>query len=346
MAANSDQTGYFSSYEDLKVHELMLKDEPRNLAYKNFIEQNANLFVNRTVLDVGAGTGILSLFAARAGAKKVYAVEASQTALLCRAIVDQNDYSHVITVIQSTVEDVELDEKVDIIVSEWMGFYLLHESMLNSVIVARDKWLKADGMMVPSAASIYVCPVTMKECVKDRQSFWKNVHGFDFSPALEAISNSGQPTISTLKPNQCLSEPLLLSSFDLSFVTEEDIVKIMGNLKFKLTSHGILHGFACWFDVEFEGDSPVELSTGPWSEKTHWQQTVMFLPDPLMADKGSELVCQLILAQDRENKRRYDITLALEDDDSSEEDGDHLELHRSDFTDNIIEALENKLNNS
>ena len=66
-----DVDEYFTSYADLGVHELMLKDKARTLAYKSFIEGNPDLFRNKIVLDVGAGTGILSLFAARAGAKQV-----------------------------------------------------------------------------------------------------------------------------------------------------------------------------------------------------------------------------------------------------------------------------------
>ena len=65
-------TTYFASYEDLSVHELMLKDRPRTEAYRDFILKNKALFKGKVVVDVGAGTGILSMFAAQAGAKKVY----------------------------------------------------------------------------------------------------------------------------------------------------------------------------------------------------------------------------------------------------------------------------------
>lgn len=47
-----------------------------------------------------------------------------------------------IDVIQGTIESVELPEKVDIIISEWMGYFLLRESMLDSVIYARDRLAK------------------------------------------------------------------------------------------------------------------------------------------------------------------------------------------------------------
>jgi len=131
---------YFESYEDIESHEIMLKDRPRNKAYLRALEL-ANL-EGKVVLDVGAGAAaFLSMAAARFGAKKVYAVEASRMADNAEAIVDHNGYSGVVEVIRGRIEDVVLPEKVDVIVSEWMGFYLLHESMLASVLVARDRYV-------------------------------------------------------------------------------------------------------------------------------------------------------------------------------------------------------------
>lgn len=64
----------------------------------------------------------------------------------------------ILQVIHGRIEDIELQEKVDIIVSEWMGFYLLHEGMLDSVITARDKFLKPNGLMFPEFATLYSVP--------------------------------------------------------------------------------------------------------------------------------------------------------------------------------------------
>merc|ERR1712061_18745 len=115
MTSSIDEE-YFSSYEDVCVHATMLKDRPRTLAYQSFIESNASLFKDRVVIDVGAGTGILSLFAAKAGAKKVYAIEASGLSEACRKIVQHNGYSDVIEVIHGRVEDVTLpDVKADVL---------------------------------------------------------------------------------------------------------------------------------------------------------------------------------------------------------------------------------------
>lgn len=75
-----------------------------------------------------------------------------------QTVANSNGFEDVITVIQGKMEEIELPEKVDIIVSEWMGYFLLRESMLDSVIVARDKWLNPDGALFPSSATLYLAP--------------------------------------------------------------------------------------------------------------------------------------------------------------------------------------------
>ena len=119
---------YFESYGDLATHEVMLKDAPRMAAYAAAVEANAAFIRGKAVLDVGAGTGILSLLCARAGARAVYAVEASPMAEHMRSIVELNGFADVITVFQSPMEETTLPEQVDVCISEWMGFHLLHEA--------------------------------------------------------------------------------------------------------------------------------------------------------------------------------------------------------------------------
>lgn len=75
---------YFKSYESMHIHEKMIKDAKRTDAYLEAIIKNKDLFKDKIVMDVGAGTGILSIFAARNGAKKVYAIERSDIAFAAR----------------------------------------------------------------------------------------------------------------------------------------------------------------------------------------------------------------------------------------------------------------------
>ena len=89
MSFNSNTDYYYGSYSHFNIHEEMLKDKARTDAYKNAIERNVHLFEGKTVLDIGTGTGILSLFAVKYGkAKKVYAVDNADIADFAKFIVD------------------------------------------------------------------------------------------------------------------------------------------------------------------------------------------------------------------------------------------------------------------
>lgn len=119
--------------------------------------------------------GILSIYSAQAGAKKVYAVEASILAKAIEQVSIENNVQGKIEVIHSKVEDICPDslEKVDIIVSEWMGFYLMFEGMLDSVLFARDNFLREDGLLFPYLAKLYASPCQLHSMY----GFWENVYG-------------------------------------------------------------------------------------------------------------------------------------------------------------------------
>eukprot|EP01097_Dermamoeba_algensis_P006313 TRINITY_DN3951_c0_g1_i5.p2 TRINITY_DN3951_c0_g1~~TRINITY_DN3951_c0_g1_i5.p2 ORF type:complete len:142 (-),score=30.95 TRINITY_DN3951_c0_g1_i5:651-1076(-) len=121
------------------------------------------------------GTCILSLFCLQAGAKKVYAVEGSEIMMEAKKVVDSlSPTSGKLFLLNKRVEElsvVDIPEQVDIIVSEWMGYCLFYEGMLDSVLLARDKWLKPGGMLYPSSASLFLCPITDEEVFQERVFF-------------------------------------------------------------------------------------------------------------------------------------------------------------------------------
>lgn len=148
---------YFGSYAETEIHESMLKDTVRTESYRDFIYHNKQYFKDKIVLDVGCGTGILSMFAAKAGAKKVYAVDNSTIINKARRIVKENGLEDIIEFVQGKVEEVKLPvDNVDIIISEWMGYFLLYEGMLDSVLTARDRWLAPDGIRKCGGACTWV----------------------------------------------------------------------------------------------------------------------------------------------------------------------------------------------
>lgn len=174
FSMNAVDSQFFTAYADVNVHQIMLKDQARNEAYWAALQAHAR---GKVVLDVGSGTGFLSILAARAGAAHVYAVEASDMAEVSKDIIDDNMLSDCITVITGRIEDVSLPCMVDIIVSEWMGFYLVHESMMRSVLIARDRFLKPDGIMLPESADIYCAPANCDGDVQSNIS-WCNLYSY------------------------------------------------------------------------------------------------------------------------------------------------------------------------
>ncbi len=153
---------YFDSYSHFGIHEEMLKDRVRTNSYMRSIVDNKHLFKDKIVLDVGCGTGILCMFAAKAGAKKVIGIECADIYHSAVKIVEANGFKDKITLIKGKLEELELPEgiqKVDIIISEWMGYFLLYESMLDTVLIARDRWLAPGGMLFPDKATLYICAI-------------------------------------------------------------------------------------------------------------------------------------------------------------------------------------------
>ena len=148
MAEQKQDANPFTVYYAQLLHQgNMLQDYVRTGTYRHAFMSNTTDFTDKVVLDVGTGTGILALFAVQAGARKVYAVEASESAEVARTLVAANGYADKIEIIQGKLEEINLPEKVDIIISEPIGFLLVHERMLETYAVARERFLKPGGWM-------------------------------------------------------------------------------------------------------------------------------------------------------------------------------------------------------
>ena len=182
----------------------MLKDTVRTKAYEKAIVDNPKLFKDKVVLDIGSGTGVLSIFAAKAGAKRVFAIENAGIAKVSKEIIKLNKFAEVITVIQGKVEEIELPvPKVDIIISEWMGYFLLYESMFDTVLFARDKWLAKGGMLFPNKASMFIAAVEDEDYYDSVSKYWNDVHGFSMKCLKEVSFNT--PAVDFLSSDRIIS---------------------------------------------------------------------------------------------------------------------------------------------
>jgi len=304
---------YFDSYSHYTIHEDMLKDRVRTETYMNAIMQNKHLFKDKIVLDVGCGTGILCMFAAKAGAKKVIGIECADIYYSAQKIIEENGFKDKITLLKGRLEDLELPEgidKVDIIVSEWMGYLLLYESMLDTVLLARDRWLKPGGMLFPDKATIYLTAIEDEEYRREKFEFWDNVYGFKMSCIKEQILT--EPLVDFVYENQVIADAKPIFTIDLYTVTKDELVF---SVPFKLTfsQQNICHAFLAYFDVEFtKSHRWCGFSTAPDCTRTHWKQTVFYLQEPLYVKIGTTISGQFSLSRNKNNPRDLDIHITSE----------------------------------
>lgn len=298
---NQTEVNYFECYAQFDVHSLMLRDAVRTLAYQDFCVKNAALLKDKVVMDIGCGTGILSMFAATAGAKQVIAVDKSDIIESAQLIVESNklkDKIHFCKQNVETIENIKLADgseidSVDIIISEWMGYCLLYECMLPSVLVTRDKWIARQNKPVkvyPDKASMHIQAWSDEAFYNNKLNFWSNVYGYNMNLIRSSLLKEAMITVLPGQAVKDYSNSSPLRHFDINTATIEEL-DFTSSFNLTLEATKPLHGFVVHFDIGFELDctAPVFFSTSPQHEPTHWEQTLLFLDPPVPANKGDNI---------------------------------------------------------
>ena len=308
---DKDDEVYLESYAELGIHEEMLKDSTRVFAYKAAIDHYSSQWQEATVVDVGAGTGLLSVMCARF-AKRVIAIEASRLAHFLQQVVDAN-VPGAVEVHECMAEQLKLSDcqKVDAIVSEWMGYCLLFENMLPSVLSVRDRYLKEGGQMLPSKCRLLMAPI-QDGWREEKLHFWRSVSGIDMSPLvpLATATFCAVPQHRLVDSEALLGEALEVLSMDLHTVQCADLEKFEADIKLALPAGSRLDGIAMWFECEF-GNAGWLLSTSPQKPATHWKQTVFYMRDPVEGGGGVSISGKVRLEHHEEFSRGYRVTFYL-----------------------------------
>ncbi|KAH7698188.1 Carm1-pending protein [Aphelenchoides avenae] len=307
---------YFQFYGSLFQQQNMMQDYTRTATYQRAIHSNAKDFKGKVVMDVGAGSGILSFFAVQAGAAKVYAVEASSTAIHCQELVRTNGFSETITVVPGKVEEVSVPEQVDVLISEPMGYMLVNERMLESYVHAR-KFLKPGGRMFPTTSDMHFALFSDEALYLEqgqKASFWcqDNFYGIN----LASLKNQSyleifkQPIVDTWHPGILVTKSVRWS-FDFEKDPVEKLQRIEVPFELVATRSGFIHGIASWFDVAFHGsETTVWLSTSPTEPLTHWYQIRCMLQVPIMVYSGQTVTGHIVMTAN--DKQSYDVEYEIE----------------------------------
>lgn len=280
------------SQDVMQLHIDMLNDKTRTSSFIKAI--NEVVRPDDIVLDIGTGTGVLAMAAARAGARHVYAIEAGQIGKLARALVNRNGFSDRITLIRGWSTQVDLPERADVLISEVIGHEPLAEDVLETTADAVKRLVKPGARLVPASLRIFCLPVQIPPSEIKKLVFtpkalrdWRDWYGIDFSAAQQANRDTlfrfliNPYRLRRWKP---LSRPLLLADIDFR---ECDIPQVEATGTSRATGDAQLNGLIFYFELALSRS--VCLSTHPSLVKKdhHWSSPVWVLTDPLPLRRGA-----------------------------------------------------------
>jgi protein arginine N-methyltransferase 1 len=276
-------------------HVAMLNDRARTSSFLAGISEVVT--AGDVVVDIGTGTGVLAIAAARAGAKHVYAVEAGHIGRSAEAIFEANGLADRITLLQGWSTRITLPERADVLVSEIIGNHPLGEDVMQVTMDARKRLLKPEAHLIPGEIKVFGLPVTIpadeqtkRMVTEETLRNWRSWYGIDFGPLIQVQSNPFPEFY--IKPQQAsgwemLSEPILLANIDLrSFkypVSFDTALTVVAN------AAGQLDGLLMYFELELGPSTRLSTHPGQADRDNWWRSPVWVLDSPLPLQEGDRL---------------------------------------------------------
>ena len=250
------------------IQETMLHDKIRCDAYREAIQRTVK--PGDVVVDLGAGTGLLSFFAMQAGARHVYAIEMSGIAYMAAELIDANGFRDRITQIRKNSKKARLPERCDVLITETLSTFCFDtENTIQFVADARARFLKPGGHIIPESVDTYLMPFSSE--VFGPGMLAPRFYDLDYRPFAKKLREEFRLVRASGKPLLALSPPALCYQIDFRKETQNPGKTFV---PFRIAADGRLDGFLGWFEARLcEG---VTLSNSPYLPLTHWWQ--LFLP--------------------------------------------------------------------
>lgn len=280
---------------NVENHHTMLRDYIRLAAYRRAIERAVG--PDTVALDLGCGTGILSFFAATAGAAKIFAIERRPDILLLAGelarINGLSDRIEFLEGASSQISESRIQPKADLLVAEILGNGILEENVLEFTLDARRRFLKPGADLIPRGLDIYIFAFDAGLQVNREQEVreLKDIYGYDFDLLGKVLCGKATTRLERYNPimNKTMSDPVLARSLD--FRTMEDAA-FASTVSFEAMEDGQITGFCGYFKAHLDDHNI--LTNSPWAPATHWTQLVYLLPAPKLVKKGDTVSLNLI----------------------------------------------------
>jgi protein arginine N-methyltransferase 1 len=302
-----------SGFDTAPIHIAMLNDKRRTLSFLMGIQEVVQ--PGDVVLDIGTGTGILAMAAVRAGARHVYAIEASGIGKLANAVFKANGLTDRITLIEGWSTQINLPERADVLVSEMIGNEPMAENTLEITTDAMKRLIKPEARLIPNKIRIVGLPVTIPQNELKKHIFmpetirkWKSWYEIDFSPLVEVARIS--PHQFFINPFltrdwKALSAPVVLADIDLKHIkdlTMNNAITVTAN------TSGELDGILEYFELEICPTEKFSTNPGKADETNHWLSPVWVLPEPILLQPGDQFT---VTYQYRKTEDRTQVNVSL-----------------------------------
>lgn len=223
----------------------------------------------------------------------------------------ENNLHETVNLVRARLEDGQVPfEKVDVIVSEWMGYFLLFEGMLDSVIYAREKYLSPGGILLPNRCNISIVGSSDTENYERCIRFWDDVYGFKMSCMVNEVAQ--EATIDVVPAKHIITRPEVLTEIDIN-TCDTTSCDFTSPFNLNVLEDGRIVSIIGYFDTFFDLPNSVSFSTGPHATPTHWKQTVFYLKDPIDVKKDQIISGSLTCRRHSKDIRGLKVTIKIQD---------------------------------
>ncbi len=266
----------------IQEHQWLLEDQYTQEKFRAAIAEKVR--PGDVVLDLGTGTGLHAIFAAQAGAKKVYAVDSEAIVRFAKNNAEKNNFHQQIEFIEASSENLELPEKVDVIITN-IGFF----NTLKYLPQVIEKHLKPQGVMIPEKVSLEFALLQDADFFQKIIGTWEEPKlGMDFSAFKECATS--RPHYGSWDPQHLMTQPQALGE---TVFSKHDHFAVSFQNTLRATKTGTVHGILGWYTfhltdtVSFSTQPPLVLSPKIWNQ---W-----FLPlaEPRAVNAGETIAVEL-----------------------------------------------------